>query len=465
MKLKFPILFILIAAGLNVFAQPISKQQQYQNDSTVVSRLATILLTNSTGYEDLRILCKTIGHRLSGSTAAAKAVEWGKNTLINAGCDRVYLQPVLVPKWVRGQEEAQVIMQDGQKLNLEALGLGNAVGTTADGLEAKIVEVRNMEELEQLGVENISGKIVFFNHEWRQGVINPFKEYGGCVEYRWAGPSKAAKYGAVGVIIRSAGSGYDNFAHTGSMRYDTLYNKIPAMAISYLMAEKLQRMVRAKQIRAVRMFSNSHFEPDVLSYNVIGELTGTDAGKEIITIGGHLDSWDVGEGAHDDGAGVVQSIDVLRAFKKLGIKPRRTVRCVLFMNEENGLRGGKEYARVAKLNKENHILAIETDAGGSSPRGFSLSMDKTKKEKVLGWKNIFYPLGVYDFAEEGGGADIGPLQQAFNTPLMGLEPDPQNYFDLHHTNKDVFEEVNRRELTMGSVAIAAMVYMVCEHGL
>jgi carboxypeptidase Q len=465
MKLKLIIVSIILMYSANIIAQNLSKQQQFINDSTTVGRLSTLLLTNSTCYEDLRTLCKSIGHRISGSAAAAKAVDWGKKTLINAGCDRVYMQPVMVPKWVRGTEEAQAILGNGQKLNLEALGLGNAIGTSVDGLEAPIIEVRNMEELKQLGVDNIKGKIVFFNHEWRQGVINPFKEYGGCVEYRWAGPSKASEFGAVGVIIRSAGSGYDNFAHTGSMRYDSAFNKIPAMAISYLMAEKLQLLVRAKQVKKIRMFSDSHFEPDVLSYNVIGELSGTDADHEIITIGGHLDSWDVGEGAHDDGAGVVQCIDVVRAFKKLGIKPRRTVRCVLFMNEENGLRGGTEYARLAKANKETHILAIETDAGGSSPRGFSMTMDKDKRNKIKTWKNIFYPLGVYDFEEDGGGADIGPLHRALNTPVMELLPDPQNYFDLHHTNKDVFEEVNRRELTMGAVAMAAMVYMVCEHGL
>ncbi len=465
MKLKLFLtvgVFCMLFGGVSYANNP---NVDYTKDSTNISKLASTILVNSTCYEDLRVLCKTIGNRISGSEAAAKAVLWGKKTLLDAGCDRVYLQPVMVPKWVRGQEEAIANLQNGEKLNLEVLGLGNAVGTDANGLEAPIIEVRNMEELAQLGAENINGKIVFFNHEWSQGQINPFKEYGGCVEYRWAGPSRAAAYGAVGVIIRSAGSGYDNYAHTGSMRYDTLYNKIPAFAVSYLMAEKMQKLVRSKVIKTVRMYSDSHFEPDVLSHNVIGEITGINAPKEIITIGGHLDSWDVGEGAHDDGAGVVQSIDAIRAFKRLGLKPNRTIRCVLFMNEENGLRGGREYARVAKEKNEMHIAAIETDAGGSSPRGFSMTMSDGQRAKIKSWSNLFYPLGVYNFDEKGGGADIGPLQQTFNTPVMELLPDPQNYFDLHHTHHDVFEEVNRRELAMGSVAMAAMMYMISEYGL
>jgi carboxypeptidase Q len=439
--------------------------QTFKEDSATIQKLAGYMLQKSYCYSDLRVLCKTIGHRLSGTPAAAKAVEWGKAALIEAGCDKVYLQPVMVPHWVRGAEELSVQLKTGKVVKLNPLMLGNSVGTGANGVSANIIEVAHEKELERLGTENIEGKIVFFNYVWDQSKINPFNEYGPCVFYRWAGPSLAAKYGAVGVIIRSAGSAYDNFAHTGSMRYDSAYNKIPACALSYDESNLLQDGIRSQEIKAVKIYSTCHFEAEVQSYNVIGEITGSVFPDEIIDIGGHLDSWDVGEGAHDDGAGVTQTIDVMRTFKRMHIQPRRTVRCVLFMNEENGLRGGTEYARVAKLKKENHICAIETDAGGYSPRGFELSMTEKQKQKVRSWSDVFFALGVYDFTEEGGGADIGPLKRELGTPMMGLYPDPQRYFDLHHTHNDVFEQVHRRELALGGAAIAAMVYMISEYGL
>jgi carboxypeptidase Q len=441
-------------------------EADFKKDSLAIKSMSDYILDNHVCYDDLRVLCKTVGHRISGSPAAAKAVIWGKKALQEAGCDYVYLQPVKVPHWIRGEEQFKVILNSGKEIKFnQALGLGNAVGTEGLNLNAPIIEVTDLKELESLGVENINGKIVFFNHAWNQKIVSPFDEYGGCVFYRWAGPSEAAKFGAVGCIIRSAGSAKDNYAHTGSMRYDEKYNKIPAMAISYMEADALQKLCRTNQIKSATINSNSHFGADVPSYNVIGEIKGSDFADEIITIGGHLDSWDVGEGAHDDGAGCVQSIEVMRALKRTGASPRRTVRCVLFMNEENGLRGGLEYARVAAEKKENHICAIETDAGGNSPRGFDLKMKPSQRAKVKSWNKIFFPYGVYNFEEEGGGADINPLQKELGTPLMGLMPDPQRYFDLHHTHNDVFEQVHRRELCLGAVAMSAMVYMLSEYGL
>jgi carboxypeptidase Q len=434
-------------------------------DSLIASRFSGYMLQKSYCYEDLRVLCKTIGHRLSGTPAAAKAVEWGRAALTEAGCDKVYLQPVKVPHWIRGKQEFGVQLRNGKFIKLNPTMLGNSDGTSADGVVAEIIEVAHEKELERLGEENIRGKIVFFNHYWDQSKISPFDEYGPCVFYRWAGPSLAAKYGAVGCVIRSAGSAYDNYAHTGSMRYDTAFNKIPACALSYEESNMLEQAIRRQEVKQGRIFSTCHFEEEVLSYNVIGEITGTDFPDEIIDIGGHLDSWDVGEGAHDDGAGCVQTIDVMRTFKRLHIKPRRTVRCILFMNEENGLRGATEYARVAKEKNEKHICAIETDAGGFSPRGFELSMTAEQRAKIKTWYPIFYRMGLYNFDETGGGADISPLRRELGTPLMGLGPDPQRYFDLHHTDNDVFEQVNRRELALGGAAIGVMVYMVSEYGL
>jgi carboxypeptidase Q len=459
---------ILRLVLLFIIAIPIDTNAQintYQKDSTAIAKMQAYILENSICFEDLRTLCKTIGNRISGSEAAAKAVEWGKQALRNAGADKIYVQPVMVPHWVRGTEEFAVKTNNGKSVSFHPLGLGNSIGTDNAELANQIVEVRDMQELEKLGIENINGKIVFFNHPWNQHISNPFNEYGNSVYYRWAGPSLAAKFGATACIIRSAGSGYDNFAHTGSMKYDSNYKKIPAMSLSFVEANELEKLIRSKQITKATVRSTSHFEAEVLSYNVIGEIVGGELKDEIITVGGHLDSWDIGEGAHDDGAGCVQSIEIIRAFKKTGIKPRRTIRCVLFMNEENGLRGGNEYARLAVELKEKHTCAIETDAGGFSPRGFSMSCSKAQRAYVQNWKKLFYPLGLYDFDEEGGGADISPLHKNLGTPVMELSPDPQRYFDLHHTANDVFEQVNRRELSMGALALASMVYMISEYGM
>jgi carboxypeptidase Q len=437
----------------------------YKKDSLVLASMQNFILEKSVCYSDLRILCKSIGNRISGSPAAAKAVEWGIKTLKAAGADKVYTQPVMVPHWIRGKEEFAVTLNNGKKMKIPALGIGNSIGTDGKTISAEIIIVKSKEELEALGEEKVKGKIVFFNYVWNQHCANPFDEYGNAVYYRWAGPSIASKYGAIASVIRSAGSAYDANPHTGSMRYDSAYPKVPAMAISYLHANELEKLIADNTIKSASMLSTSKFGKDELSYNVIGELVGTESPEKIITVGGHLDSWDVGEGAHDDGAGVVQSIEVIRAFKQAGVQPKQTVRCVLFMNEENGLKGGQEYARLAKENKETHTVAIETDAGGFSPRGFSMNAEKEVRQKIKSWDKYFMPIGVYNFEEEGGGADIGPLHKSMNTPVLELSPDPQRYFDLHHTQADVFEAVHRRELAMGALSMAMMVYLIDTYGL
>jgi carboxypeptidase Q len=271
--------------------------------------------------------------------------------------------------------------------------------------------------------------------------------------------------GAAAVVIRSVSSAFDDKPHTGSISYNNKYPSIPSVAISNLAADQLEKLLVTEPHSKMYIRTMCEMLPDVKSYNVIGEITGSEIPNEIICFGGHLDSWDIGEGAHDDGAGVVQSIEVLRTFAKLGIRPKRTIRAILFMNEENGLKGGQKYAELAGQNNENHILAIETDAGGATPFGFSMSMSAAKRNKVKSWLPLFLPYGIYSFQREGGGADIGPLQRKFGTPVMGLLPDSQRYFDMHHSENDVFENVHRRELCLGSVAMTLMVYMVSMYGL
>jgi Zn-dependent M28 family amino/carboxypeptidase len=285
------------------------------------------------------------------------------------------------------------------------------------------------------------------------------------VYYRWGAPSEASKLGAIGVVIRSVSSAYDNKPHTGSLTYNKDYPSIPAVAISNLDADLLEQTMNKTKDVSMYMRTTCQMLPDVLSHNVVAEINGTENPDEIIVFGGHLDSWDIGEGAHDDGAGVVQAIEVLRVFKELGIKPKRTIRAVLFMNEENGLRGAKKYAELAEANHEKHILAIESDAGGATPYGFSMEMDKDKRDAIKSWASLFMPYNVWSFDREGGGADIGPLKRKFGTPIMELMPDSQRYFDMHHSDNDVFENVQRRELSLGAITMSQMVYLVSMHGL
>ena len=422
------------------------------------------IMLNGTCYENLRVLCKSVGHRLSGTPAAAKAVAWGEKAMKEAGADEVWLQPVNVPKWHRGKESLQLKL-NGRYRKVPALSLGNSQGTGGKPLEREIVAVNNYDEYAALDDGFVAGKIVFFNYRFRQDFVNTFDGYGNSVNYRWNSPNIAAKRGAAGVIIRSMSSGEDDFPHTGSMHYDSSVKKLPEMARGNKTADELAAACKKGKVTAI-MTSECHMEDKMApSYNVIGEIKGTEQPERIIIVGGHLDSWDVGEGAHDDGAGCVQSIEVIRAFKALGYKPRYTIRAVLFMNEENGNKGGWAYLDSAKARNEKHILAMESDAGGFSPRGIGMEMPEKSKEHIKKYANLFLPYNVYDFSKEEGGVDISPLHLKGNVPAAGLIPDSQRYFDYHHTANDVFEQVNHRELKLGAVTMAQFIYLVCSHGL
>jgi hypothetical protein len=256
----------------------------------------------------------------------------------------------------------------------------------------------------------------------------------------------------------------DNNPHTGATRYDSMYAKIPAVAIGLRDADWLATLLKTARTK-VTLKTNGHFLPDTIGHNIIGELKGTEFPDEIITIGGHLDSWDNCEGAHDDGAGCVQTIEILRALKAIGYKPKRTIRFVLFANEENGLRGGAKYAEEAVKEGKKHILAIESDAGGFTPRALGFSGSDEQFQKFISWKELIAPYGCTDFVKGGGGADIGPLNRALKTPTASLNPDTQRYFDIHHARSDVFEAVNKRELELGAINMAALIYLVDKYGM
>jgi hypothetical protein len=339
------------------------------------------------------------------------------------------------------------------------------VATPDTGLRSKVIEVQGLEDLKEYGKEQIEGKIVFYNRPMRADLIHTFSAYGGCVDQRYSGAAEAAKYGAAGVIVRSLSHKIDDNPHTGSMSYGDLPDskRIPAAAISTRDAEYLSSMLKLNKDLDFYYKINSRNYPDVESHNVIGEIKGSEKPEEIIVVGGHLDSWDIGDGAHDDGAGVVQSMEVLRLFKEAGIRPKRTIRVVLFMNEENGLRGGNKYAEVAKQKNERHVFALESDAGGFTPRGFSFDASPSQFEQVEKWKPLFEPYLIHYFKRGGSGADIGPLKNG-STVLAGLRPDSQRYFDYHHAATDTFDAVNKRELELGAATMASLIYMVDKYG-
>ena len=450
----------VVFAGLFSFGAVAQKE-----DSIAIKKIADEVLINGKAYDNLRYLCKKIGPRLSGSPQAQKAIHATARMLREAGADTVYLQPCMVPHWVRGEKEVGYIkMANGTKYNLNLCALGNSEGTGKKGISAPVIEVKSFAELEQLGGAVIKGKIVFFNFKMNPAYITTFTAYSESGTARRAGPSKAAQYGAIGVLVRSLASNPDDFPHTGATQYNDSFPKIPAVAISTNNAEWLSRELRKKMPLAAYIRNTSTMLPDAPSYNVVGEMKGTEFPGEIITVGGHLDSWDLAEGAQDDGAGCVQGIEVLRVLKATGVRPKRTIRAVMFMNEENGGRGAKKYLELAKLNNEKHVFGLESDAGGFTPRGFSLDMKADQIEKIQQWKSLFYEYGVYDFSPGGSGADISPLKE-IGAALAGLRPDSQRYFDVHHAATDVFEIVSRRELHLGALNMAALIYLIDKYGL
>lgn len=446
-----------------VFACLSSAAFSQNTDSTIIKKIADEVMLRSTAYENLRFLCKNIGPRLSGSANAQKSVLATADMLRQAGADTVYLQPCMVTHWERGAKESGFINFGGSKYNLRLCALGNSLGSGKKGVSGNVVEVKSMAELHRLG-NSVKGKIVFFNIAMDPRHIRTFRAYGESGIGRRSGASQAAKYGAIGVMVRSLSSNVDAYPHTGALQYNDSFPKIPAVAISTLDAEWLSKKLAIHKTLPGFFITNSRMLPDAPSFNVIGEIRGSVFPDQILTVGGHLDSWDLGEGAQDDGAGCVQSIEVLRALKASGIQPKRTIRAVMFMNEENGGAGGDAYLAHAKEKNENHLFALESDAGGFTPRGFNLDMSSSQRERIMQWKPLFANYSANEFLAGGSGSDIAPLKE-IKTALAGFSPDSQRYFDLHHAATDIFEAVSKRELDLGAVNMAALIWLVSEYGL
>lgn len=430
-----------------------------QGQEKVIQALFEEALSSDIAYENLRVLTQKTAGRISGTPEAAAAVELTRQIMEGMDLDSVYLQEVMVPRWIRGEPEQARVISDllgSSQLTVSALGL--SVGTGQAGLTAQVIEVQGLEDLEKLGAD-IRGKIIFFNRPFDQKHFNTFAGYGSAVDQRFSGPAVAARFGAVAAIVRSVTSAYHDHAHTGVTQYMENGPNIPALAVSPVGADLLSSWL--KQDPDLRLFvrNTSHKLPDVLSYNVIGEIRGSQYPGSIITVGGHLDSWDNSPGAHDDGAGCMQSIEVLRLFKHLGIQPKRTLRAVMFMDEEIAQRGGNQYALQAHQAGENHYFAIESDRGAFSPTGFSIDASDPRVHAIQQLAPFFAPYGIHEIFRGGSGVDIDPLKNYFEVTLAGLVTDSQRYFDLHHAPTDTFDQVNRREMQLGSAAMAALIYL------
>lgn len=455
---KITLLALLFIGSSVLYAQ--------KSDEQVLKEIYNSALTNSKCYSWLDHLSNDIGSRLSGSVSAEKAVQYTKAEMESIGFDRVFLQEVMVPKWVRGEKETAYILDNKNKISVPICALGGSVATSKNGLTAEVIEVQSLEELVTLGKDKIKGKIVFFNRPMDNAQIESFHAYSGAVDQRYAGAKEASKFGAVGTIVRSMNLRLDDFPHTGAQSYGDLPKSqyIPTAAISTNGAELLSKTLKNNpKVKFYFKQSCEQFE-DVLSYNVVGEIKGSEHPENIMVVGGHLDSWDLADGSHDDGAGVVQSMEVVNIFKNLGYKPKNTIRVVLFMNEENGLRGGAKYEELSLANKENHIFALESDSGGFSPRGFSLECDDAQFDKIASFTKVFEPYLIHSFVKGHSGSDIGPLTSK-NIVKAGLKPDSQRYFDYHHAANDKFDAVDKRELELGAATMASLMYLIDQDGI
>ncbi|MEM7572983.1 MAG: M28 family peptidase [Bacteroidota bacterium] len=446
----------------------LSAQSERREDAFTIRSIYDEGLLNGQAYEWLRVLTKDVGGRLAGSPGAAAAVVSMQRIMEGLGFDTVYLQPCYAPRWERADPAVGRIVNNAfvGTESLRVIALGNSVGTGPNGVTAEVIEVHNLDTLEILGRAGLEGKIVFFNRPMDPTQINTFAAYGGAVDQRAYGATIAGRYGAVATLTRSMTTKLDDVPHTGSLFYVEGDRRIPGLSISTNDAEKLSRIIQQGPVR-LHLQTDCKILPPILSYNVIGELKGSTYPEEIILVGGHLDSWDVGEGAHDDGAGCVQSMQVWPLLQQIDYQPQRTLRCVLFMNEENGLAGARAYWEASNAAEEFHLLAIESDRGGFTPRGFSAEADDSVftdyYRRLNDWLPLLAPYGL-DFSTGGSGADISGLKPQGGL-LLGLRPDSQRYFDYHHTATDVLEVVNQRELELGAAAMTALVYLIDRHGL
>jgi carboxypeptidase Q len=415
------------------------------------SRIIGEAFANKAAWQRLAVLTDTIGHRLSGSPQLDQAIQWAVAEMTRDGLERVRTEPVMVPRWVRGAESAEIVRPGPHPIAM--LGLGGSIGTPREGIQAEVLPVSGFDDLDAHRAE-AAGRIVLFN--------TPFTTYTQSVDYRYWGAVRAAKHGAVAALIRSIGPRGFRTPHTGALRYSSDVAPIPAAAISVEDAERLQRLYESGARPVVRLKMEARNEPDVMSANVIAELVGRELPHEVVVVAGHLDSWDVGTGASDDGGGCIAAWEAVRILKKLGLRPRRTIRVVLFTNEENGTRGGLAYRDKHLAALRDHVLMIESDTGVTRPHGFGFTGNATARATISRIARLLAGIGVDHVGPSGGGADIGPSVHAANVPSMSLEVDMANYFLLHHTAADTIDHIDPLDLSRAVAALGVMTYVVAD---
>ncbi len=441
----------LSAAALR--AQP-SLEEQYR---AVAGRLIGAAMVDQDGWEKLTYLCDRIGHRLSGSQSLEFAVDWATEQMRNDGLENVRQQPVQVPHWVRGRESLWLLSP--RRLQLPVLGLGMSVGTPPEGITAPVVVVSSFEELKQLGREVVAGKVVLYDIPWAG--------YRNTVRYRSSGASRAAELGAVAALIRSIGPVSLQTPHTGSLRYREEIPKIPAAALSIEGASLIHRLIQAGNPVEVQLKMEAKLLGQAPSANVIGEIPGSERPEEIVVMGGHLDSWDVGQGAHDDGAGCIAAWQAAALIKRLGLQPRRTIRVVLWTNEENGLTGARAYREWVGEAVSQHVAAIEMDGGSERPRGFGLGVAGTEEEQQRALElarqigRLLDGIGAGEMVAGGGGADISPLMRE-GVPGFGLRTVGEHYFDWHHTEADTLDKISPQDFRLNVAALAVLAYVLAD---
>jgi carboxypeptidase Q len=448
--LRIRILFVTALLSLSSSGAPSGDSSWLDAYRDPAARLIGDAMSSRFAWERLALLGDTFGHRLSGSEALEDAIRWVAEQMKKDGLENVRTEPVKVPHWVRGRESAEIVSPRSHPMVM--LGLGNSVGTPAEGIEAEVLVVRGFDELSQAG-SNARGKIVLFNV--------PFTNYGETVHYRAAGPSRAAALGAVATLVRSVGPPGLRTPHTGALRYSEDQPRIPAAAITVEDAERLQRMQDRGTRARVRLKMEAHFLPDADSANVVGEIRGRERPDEVVVIGGHIDSWDVGTGSTDDGGGCVVTWEALRLMKKLNLRPRRTVRLVLWTNEENGTRGGEAYLERYRSQLSNHVMMMESDSGVFKPTGFGFSGSDDARAKVKEIATLLRGIQADRIGPSGDGADIGPSVQAGRIPAMSLEVEG-DYFLIHHTPADTIDKIDPMDMARASAAIAVMTYVIAD---
>jgi len=499
MKQVLSLLILITFQFSAIYAQPKA------GDSLLFRKIFDEALLRGHSYARLGELCKKIGSRLSGSDQAEKGIDWAVDMLSSYNFDSVYKQPVMVPRWQRNGKSVMYIKSSvlqeltvgsevekakvNREINKKAFphspnpeyecnsyinwlekqpfdkaqapvyltAMGGSVGGSFSG---DLVVVKNKNELDSLGeIGLLKGKMVLLNRAFEEENIKTFFSYGSCVTQRVYGAIWAAPYDVKAVIIRSLSNSCDMHPHTGVTYYEDSITKIPIAAVSTAAADALSYFYSIEGPLSVNFELKCETLPDRLSANVIAETKGNEFSNRIIAMGGHFDSWDEGEGAHDDGAGIMHCFEALRILKKIGYQPRHTIRCVFWINEENGMRGALKYAELSELNNETHVAALESDRGGFTPRGFA--MDSVLLSRAKNYQDLLRPYGISELELGGGGVDIGPLKkQNKSTQLVALVPDSQRYFDVHHAETDVFENVNKRELELGAAAVAVAIYII-----